>query len=479
MTSDRWQGAQDILDEATALSPEASAALVTEACGDDAELRAEVESLLEHHRRASADFLRPLEPGTGIRQPAALDEPDPLIGTAISQFRIEAVIAAGGMGTVYLARQEHPQRKVALKVMRAGVASSSALKRFEYEAQVLARLRHPNIAQIYEAGTHHLDPIPDQQPSPDLDPSRDREGAGSFPSPDRKGAGQPRTVPYFAREYIPGARTITDYARGNNLTTHERLELFAQVCEAVHHGHQKGIIHRDLKPGNILVEGTEGEAEGAQARRHTGTKGREGERSSSSLSAFAPLREAQGEGTQAQRHAGTTGEGKDSLRSRHAETITERPTAEPGRVKIIDFGVARSTDSDVAVTTRCTDVGQLIGTLQYMSPEQCDADPHDLDIRSDVYALGVVLFELLCDRLPYDVTGVGLASAARVICEQSPPALGAVDRRLRGDLEWIALKALEKDRERRYQSAADLLRDIRHYLNREPIEAKPPTPWEA
>jgi serine/threonine protein kinase len=137
-------------------------------------------------------------------------------------------------------------------------------------------------------------------------------------------------------------RSSPEYAKAKNLTTRERLELFAKVCAAVHHGHQKGIIHRDLKPGNILVDSH-------------------------------------------------------------------------GEPKVIDFGVARATDSDMAVTTLQTDVGQLIGTLQYMSPEQCDADPHDLDTRSDVYALGVVLYELLCEQLPYDVTKVAVYEAARVI----------------------------------------------------------------
>ncbi|MEK7756736.1 MAG: protein kinase, partial [Planctomycetota bacterium] len=177
------------------------------------------------------------------------------------------------------------------------------------------------------------------------------------------------------------------------------MELFAKVCDAIHHGHQKGIIHRDLKPSNILVDST-------------------------------------------------------------------------GQVKIIDFGVARSTDSDMAVTTLQTDVGQLIGTLQYMSPEQCDADPHDIDTRSDVYALGVVFYEMLCGKLPYDVTRMAMHQATRMIREQHPTKLSTLDRTLRGDVETIALKALEKERERRYQSAADLGHDIQRYLTGEAILAR-------
>ena len=287
----------------------------------------------------------------------------------IGQYHIKRAIASGGMGTVYEAVQEKPRRVVAVKLMKQGIASRSAMRRFEYESQILARLRHPGIAQVYEAGTH-----------------RDESG----------------TVPFFAMEYIVGAEPITKYAKEKKLGTHERMTLFAQVCDAIHHGHQKGIIHRDLKPSNILVDAA-------------------------------------------------------------------------GQVKIIDFGVARSTDSDLAVTTLQTDIGQLIGTLQYMSPEQCKADPHEIDTRSDVYALGVVFYELLCGRLPYNVKRMAMHEATRIIREELPTKLSTINRRLRGDVETIALKALEKDRERRYQSATDFAQDIRRYLAGEAITARPPS----
>jgi serine/threonine protein kinase len=341
-------------------------AYIAEACGADEALRGRVESLLKDYEQAGGFLRAPAdETADTVRTPAGAAAE----GTRIGHYTIRRVIATGGMGVVYEAVQEQPHRTVALKVMKAGIASSSALRRFEYEAQILARLRHPHIAQVYEAGTHD-------------------DGTGA--------------VPYFAMEYIPNAKSLTEYAREKNLDTRQRLELFAGVCAAVHHGHQKGIIHRDLKPANILVD-----------------------------SAGAP--------------------------------------------KVIDFGVARATDSDMAVTTLQTDVGQLIGTLQYMSPEQCQADPHDLDSRSDVYALGVVLYELLCGEMPYDLTHAAVHDAVRVIREEPPTKPSTVNRTLRGDLETITLKALAKERERRYQGANDLASDIDRYLNDQPIVARPPS----
>lgn len=308
--------------------------------------------------------------GSGGLGGTALDIDDAKnIPRQIGRYHIKRVLGSGGMGTVYEAVQDKPRRTVALKVMRTGIASRSALRRFEYESQLLARLRHPGIAEVYEAGTH------------------DDGGVGA---------------PYFAMEYITGAKRITDYCREKTLNTRQRLELFLLVCEAVHHGHTKGVIHRDLKPDNILADAH-------------------------------------------------------------------------GRVKVIDFGVARATDSDLAVTTLQTNVGQLVGTVQYMSPEQVEADPQDLDTRSDVYSLGVILYEMLCGKVPYDVTGMQLVAATRVVREQTATRLSTVHANLRGDIETIVLKALEKQRERRYQSAENLAADIRRFLANEPITARPPS----
>jgi hypothetical protein len=224
-------------------------------------------------------------------------------------------------------------------------------------------------------------------------------------------------------EYVPSARPITRYAEEQGLAIEKRLELFLQVCDAVHYGHQRGVIHRDLKPANILV----------------------------SAAQLTP-----GESPRA--------------KSKH------------GTVKLIDFGVARCTDADIAVTTMHTDAGQLIGTLAYMSPEQCDGDALDLDVRSDVYSLGVVLYELLTAKMPYEVSTTSIVAAARTI-QECPPQRSNLIRagksRLRGrragDLERVMFKALEKAREQRYASVADFARDLRHWTKGEPIDAKPPT----
>lgn len=285
----------------------------------------------------------------------------------IGHYRILRVIGAGGMGAVYLAMQDNPRRAVALKIIKAGVTSPDALRRFLWESQILGRLRHTGIAQIYEAGQHD-------------------DGTGS--------------VPYFAMEFVAGAQPLTNYADKEDLSINDRVKLFMKACDAIHYGHQKGIIHRDLKPGNILVDNA-------------------------------------------------------------------------GDLKIIDFGVARSTDADIATTTMQTNVGQLVGTVQYMSPEQCDANPDDIDVRSDVYGLAVVLYQLLTGEHPYKLQGVPIFEATRIICEESPIRPTQFADALPRDLETIILKAMEKDRNRRYQSALEFEQDLKRYLDREPITARP------
>ncbi len=287
--------------------------------------------------------------------------------SSIGDYTIKRVIATGGMGTVYEAVQENPRRTVAVKVVKSGMATENARLRFARETQTLARLRHPGIAQIYEAGTY--------------------EHAGV-------------TLPFFAMEYIPNASTIVAYAQARRLSTRQKLELFIQVCDAVHFGHQRGIIHRDLKPGNLLVD--------SQAR-----------------------------------------------------------------VRVIDFGVARAMDSDPDSSQ--TQAGQFVGTAPYMSPEQFDADPNDLDTRSDVYSLGVVLYELLAGQLPYEFANLGLFEVARMVREGRPKSIAEDVPNLDSELVLITKTALTRIREDRYQSAHGLGSDIRRYLAGEAIAARPPS----
>jgi eukaryotic-like serine/threonine-protein kinase len=354
-----WGRIKPILAGALDLPRERRSAFLDSACGQDTALRSQVESMI---RAGEMDGGLPTAAHAPGLETAAIDA-----ASRVGRYHLKRLIGSGGMGAVYEAVQDHPRRTVALKLMRRGIASRTALRRFEYESQLLGRLRHPGIAQVFDAGTH-------------------TDGGVE--------------VPYFAMEYIPGARTLTDYAAARALDIPEKLQLFIKVCDAVHHGHTKGIIHRDLKPANILVDSS-------------------------------------------------------------------------GQPKIIDFGVARTSDSDMAAATLQTDVGQLIGTLQYMSPEQCAADPHDIDTRADVYSLGVVLYELLCDKAPYELQNLSMIDAAKLIREQSPPRPGAVNRAIRGDLETITLKALNKDRDRRYRSASELADDLKRFLNSEPIAARP------
>lgn len=321
-----------------------------------------VESEDERNRNSSSndDGTVNMDPGAQSRRESA-GAPQ-----KIGQYVIKRIIASGGMGTVYEALQENPRRPAAVKVVKRNMASSEALRRFEREAQALARLRHSGIAQIYEAGTY--------------------EDAGV-------------SLPFFALEYIPNAKSIIEYATSKGLDESEKLKLFLQVCEAVHYGHQRGIIHRDLKPGNILVDSE-------------------------------------------------------------------------GKVRIIDFGVARAVDADSSQVDDQTKVGQIVGTAQYMSPEQFEADPNDLDTRSDVYALGVVLFELLSGKLPYDIAQSGIFEIARIVREEQPQSLSATLGGASGEVELITAKALKKDRELRYQSAFGLAEDIRRFLRGEAVSAK-------
>ena len=381
-----------IFIEALGAAPERRTHIVRERCGDDAALIAEIESLLSHHDQSSgvldkAVIKSPTHDGN--YNGSATDDLPPL--RQAGGYRLISVLGSGGMGVVYLAEQEKPRRTVALKLIRPALASAAAQRRFEHEAELLARLQHPGIAQIYEAGVANFGHGPQQ---------------------------------FISMELVRG-EPLTTCCRSRHLDVNTRLRLMIKVCDAVHHAHQRGVIHRDLKPANILVVG-----EGIEASRHQGTK------------------------------ATTTA----------AATTSASAVPQP---KILDFGVARVLDSDVAVTTMQTSAGQLVGTLRYMSPEQIAGDPSAIDARSDVYTLGAILYEILAGRLPHILDQCSIPEAARIIRDQPHTSLSSFNRSYRGDIDTIVSKALEKDPRRRYQSAAELALDLERHLSNQPIIARP------
>lgn len=339
---------------------------VRQACGGDTELLERVLKLLDAADRATS-FLDTPALGTNHTQPR-IDLPTP---DAVGSYLVVGVLGSGGMATVYEAIQEDPERRVALKVLHRTVEDNAAYQRFRFETEALARLRHPHIAPIYEAGAAPL------------------------------GAGAPS--PFFAMELVEDARPITWYVQERGLSVRQRVELFVSVCDAVHHGHQHGVIHRDIKPANVLV-------------------------------------------------------GKD------------------GVPKVIDFGIAMASGGDGRALTTNIDRGQLIGTLNAMSPEQCGGggeNASDIDTRADVYALGVLLYEMVAGKPPHDLSAMSVPQAIRTIVEVDAPPPGTHEPAARGDLDAIIGKALRRDRRERYPGAASLAADLRRYLEHKPVEARP------
>ncbi len=311
----------------------------------------------------------------------------------IGAYQILGVLGEGGMGVVYEAQQEHPRRRVAVKVVRGGAVHDELFRRmFQREVESLARLQHPNIGGIFESGVTE-------------------DGR-----------------PFFAMELVQGT-TLNAYlaSRGPVDSTEEarfRLALFRRIADAVHYAHQRGVIHRDLKPSNIIV--TE---EGARETSITAASGQ-----------VSGIR------------------------------LPE--------VKILDFGLARITDGDIETATTVTEVGAIRGTLAYMSPEQTRGRPEEIDLRADVYALGVILYEMLSGRRPYDVKGASLVEAIRLICYNPPTPLREAMRETLHpdpDVETIVGKAMEKEADRRYASAEALSQDVARYLTMQPILARPPS----
>lgn len=416
MESRRGEDIRSVFLEALALPADRRSRFLEERCAGDDELRREVQSLLGHEPRASSFLETP-----AVRMPsvvANLQETSPTRekpGDRIGSFELVRVLGEGSFGTVWLAERSEPfKQQVALKIIKPGMDSRAVLSRFEHERRALALMDHPNIATVLDGGVLAWG------------------------------------HPYFVMEYVDGEPITTACDRLGH-STRQRLELFVSVCEAVQHAHQKGVIHRDLKPSNILVAVKDGQ-----------------------------------------------------------------PVA-----KVIDFGVAKALDQTVIERTVFTELGQLVGTPEYMSPEQADPGTVDIDTRADVYSLGVVLYELLSGLLPFDskeLRSKGYGEIQRIIREVDPPTpskrlaaylvskqatratlatsqsarqavplevhqpasewTGRVDsaaalRELRRELEWIPLRAMRKDRDRRYASAIDIANDIRRFLKGEALDAAP------
>ncbi len=394
--NDRSHREEELFDAALNKGSDAErAAFLDRACRDDPQLRGRLEALLEGHLKA-AGFLDhtprgPDGPGAATVIAPVTEKP----GDRIGRYKLLQQIGEGGCGVVYMAEQEEPvRRRVALKVIKLGMDTRQVIARFEAERQALAMMDHPNIAKVFDAGATETG------------------------------------RPYFVMELVRGVR-ITEYRDQNRLSTDERLKLFAQVCHAVQHAHQKGVIHRDIKPSNILVM-----------------------------------------------------------------VADDVPVP-----KMIDFGIAKAIGERLTDKTVFTRFEQFIGTPAYMSPEQAGLSGLDVDTRSDVYALGVLLYELLTGRTPFEpkeLAQAGLDEIIRRIREEEPPKpstrLSRLEQReqtttaqrrateapklirsLQGDLDWIVMKCLEKNRTRRYETANELARDIRCHLSHEPVSAAAPT----
>lgn len=280
----------------------------------------------------------------------------------IGNYKLVRRLGEGGMGIVYEAIQERPSRHVALKLMRQAVMTVEQRRRFERESQLLGGLVHPNIAQVYEAGTH-------------------KEGSIS--------------IPFYSMELVSDAKSVTAYANAQSLSRRARIELVIQICSAIQFAHDRAILHRDLKPNNILV-----------------------------------------------------GDG--------------------GSPKVIDMGVSRlMTDASIALTQ--TD--QLVGTLAYMPPEQLTGAQDTPTVRWDVYALGIVLYELVVGQLPYRIPKDNPLRAARELEKAVPARPSSVDRTISKDLEAVVLKAIAKNPGERYAAIADLRDDLENVLAGKPVTA--------
>jgi serine/threonine protein kinase len=392
-------------------TPAERAAFLDGACGNDLALRGRIEALLASHDAGGILDAPPLHPPATTAYRPLTEGP----GTIIGPYKLLQQIGEGGMGVVYMAEQQEPvRRKVALKIIKPGMDSQQVIARFEAERQALAMMDHQNIARVLDAGT-----------------TGEARGEGREASEDPAVLSRPSPLtprPYFVMELVHGV-PITKFCDDNQLTPRERLALFVPVCQAIQHAHQKGIIHRDIKPSNVLVT-----------------------------------------------------------------MYDDKPVP-----KVIDFGVAKAIEQRLTEKTLFTQFGAFVGTFEYMSPEQAEMNAFGVDTRSDVYSLGVLLYELLTGTTPLErqrLRQAALDEVIRLIREEEPPrpsvrlssagdlpkiaaarhtAPGRLATLLRGELDWIVMRCLEKDRTRRYESASALASDAERYLHDEPVEACPPS----
>jgi serine/threonine protein kinase/WD40 repeat protein len=390
--SDDFDKLREMFLAALEQAPDQRDAYLEQFCAGDEELRRNVAVMLKAHAAGEG----PLDRGAlRDEHTEAYEKAAEVPDTVIGPYKLIEQIGEGGMGTVWMAQQTEPvKRLVALKLIKAGMDSKQVIARFEAERQALALMYHANIARVLDAGT--------------------------------TSAGRP----YFVMDLVKGV-PITRYCDEHHLTPRQRLELFVPVCQAVQHSHQKGIIHRDLKPSNVLVSLYDG-----------------------------------------------------------------KPVP-----KVIDFGVAKAAGQSLTDKTLVTGFGNIVGTLEYMSPEQAEINQLDIDTRSDIYSLGVLLYELLTGSPPFtrkELEKAGMLEMLRVIREQEPskpstklstaeglPTLAAnrgtepakLTKLVRGELDWIVMKALEKDRSRRYETANGFAMDVQRYLADEAVQACPPSAW--
>ncbi len=359
-----WEAIKDITASALELPAGEREVFVRKHCGTNESMLRAVLEMLASEDDTGHVLLGDLDVVIGAAPlPLATNK------TEFDGFRIERLLARGGTSDVYLARQSHPERPVAIKVFRAGLGSERQAERFESEVRILAKLDHPNIAAIFSAG--FSDKV------------------------------APVELPYLAMEYVPG-RTLTDFARSHGLSLNDRLILMAKVCSAVHGAHQRGVIHRDLKPANILVR-------------------------------------------------------------------------EDGEPKVLDFGIARLIATDGHASRGSTMTGELLGTLAYMSPEQLRADHDAIDIRTDVYALGVILYEVLAGRPAFDVSSLPIPEAISQIQRGQLTSLRDTGVSCDADVDAVLHKAMAVAPGERYASAEALADDLRRLVEGEPVLAQPPT----